>query len=179
MLAFRELVDGYQRQVYFLALDLTGNHSDAEDIAQEAFIKAYRYIGKFRGDAQFGTWIYRITVNCYIDSRRKKQVMTVPIHESKDSKNQRLPQVQPVSPQPEPGRQLDAQMLQGQINSALKQLSPKERSVFVLRHYNEMPLKEIGQTLDIAEGTVKSLLFRAVKRLQKELACYRPGTGPV
>ena len=175
--AFRTLVQRYQQPIYFLARDLAGNHHDAEDLAQETFIRALRFLEKFRGEAKFGSWLYRITVNCYIDSRRKKQVSTVSIHdeanESRGFSEQALPDLRQHSP--EDGAQ--ARGIQEHIEQALTTLSPRERSVFVLRHYKDMPLKEIAGTLDIAEGTVKALLFRAIQRLQKALAFYRADLG--
>lgn len=175
MNAFRELVVQYQQQIYFLALDLSGNHDDASDLSQEAFIRAFRFIGKFRREAKFSSWLYRITVNCYIDSRRKKQLNTIPIHnenretEATGQRESALPDQ--VSHTPE--QLTAAKGIQQHIQAALRQLSDRERSVFVLRHYQEMPLKEISAVLDIAEGTVKALLFRAIRRLQKELAFYQ------
>ncbi len=172
MEAFRTLVERYKQMIYYLALDLSGNHFDAEDLSQEVFIRALRFIGKFRGDAKFSSWLYRITVNCHIDSKRKKQVSTVSINNeeaSRDIQEIKAPDSQKTSPD----KQVEAAGIQTHIQNALNLLSARERSVFVLRHYQEMPLKEIGAVLDIAEGTVKALLFRAIRRLQKELAFYQ------
>ena len=177
MAAFRELVERHKKNVYFLALDLCGNHHDAEDVAQEVFIRAFKFLAKFRGESRLNTWLYRITVNCFIDSKRKKQVMTISMNEDREEEN-RLPEsalADEHSPTPEDSAQ--ASGIQADIQKALNSLSPRERSVFVLRHYKDLPLKEIGQTLNIAEGTVKSLLFRAIQRLQKELAFYRADLG--
>ncbi|HEU4366335.1 MAG TPA: sigma-70 family RNA polymerase sigma factor, partial [Candidatus Krumholzibacteria bacterium] len=77
--AFRELVEGYKRDVFALAYDLCGNHHDAEDLSQEVFIKAYRAIGGFRADAKLGSWLYRITMNAHIDNRRRRPVQIVSI----------------------------------------------------------------------------------------------------
>lgn len=177
MAAFSELVERCKRNVYFLALDLSGNHHDAEDISQEVFIRAFKFLAKFRGEARLNTWLYRITVNCFIDSKRKKQVMTISMNEDSEEEN-RLPEsamVDQQSPTPEDSAQ--ASGIQAHIQKALDSLSPRERSVFVLRHYKDLPLKEIGKMLNIAEGTVKSLLFRAIQRMQKELAFYRADLG--
>lgn len=175
--AFRQLVEQYKKNIYYLALDLSGNHFDAEDISQEVFIRAFKSLAKFRGDAKLNTWLYRITVNCFIDSKRKKQIMTVSIN--KDAEEDiRLPEsVMTDEHSPSPEEAAQASGIQAHIQQALDSLSPRERSVFVLRHYKDLPLKEIGKTLDIAEGTVKSLLFRAIQRMQKELAFYRPDLG--
>ena len=172
--AFRELVERHKRNVYFLALDLSGNRQDAEDISQEVFIKAYHSLIKFRGESKLSSWLYRITVNCFMDSRRKQQVLkTVSIHN--DLGEETKPETHALLDEhaPDPVELSQTSGLQKHIQIALNRLSPRERSVFVLRHYQELPLKEIGNMLDIAEGTVKALLFRAIKRLQKELAFYQ------
>ncbi|UCE05915.1 MAG: sigma-70 family RNA polymerase sigma factor, partial [bacterium] len=79
--AFRELVERYKKKIYYLSLDLTGNHHDAEDLSQEVFIKAYRNLKKFRGDAKFNSWLYRIMVNTCISQRRKKSVSAMTLQE--------------------------------------------------------------------------------------------------
>ncbi len=173
--AFRTLVDSHKRQVYYLALDLLGNHHDAEDLSQEVFIKAYRSIAHFRGEAKFGSWLYRITANCCIDRRRKKQLMTLSLDHQENSDALEARSLMSNTTHPE--KKMEAQTIQKDIEQALSQLSPRERTVFVLRHYNDLSLKEIGQMLEIADGTVKSLLYRAVRRLQKELAYYRSDLG--
>jgi RNA polymerase sigma-70 factor (ECF subfamily) len=170
--AFRELIELYRKKIYYLSLDLTGNHHDAEDLSQEVFIKAYRSLKNFRGDAKFNSWLYRITVNTCISQRRKKSLAAMTLQE--DFESESTPQFFSESESSHnPERHAEASMMQQHINSALQQLTPRERSVFVLRHYNDLPLKEIAQILKITEGTVKSMLFRAIQRLQKELAFYR------
>jgi RNA polymerase sigma-70 factor (ECF subfamily) len=170
--AFRELVELYKKKIYYLSLDLTGNHHDAEDLSQEVFIKAYRSLKNFRGDAKFNSWLYRITVNTCISQRRKKSVAAMTLQEDFESESTpRFFSESESSHNPE--RHAEASLMQQHIDSALQQLTPRERSIFVLRHYNDLPLKEIAQILKITEGTVKSMLFRAIQRLQKELAFYR------
>ena len=170
--AFRELVELYKKKIYYLSLDLTGNHHDAEDLSQEVFIKAYRSLKNFRGDAKLNSWLYRITVNTCISQRRKKSVAAMTLQEDFESESTpRFFSESESSHNPE--RHAEASLMQQHIDSALQQLTPRERSIFVLRHYNDLPLKEIAQILKITEGTVKSMLFRAIQRLQKELAFYR------
>lgn len=170
--AFRELVERYQKTVYFLALDLCGCRQDAEDISQEVFLKAYRFLPNFRGEARLSSWLYRITVNCFMDTRRKTQLQTLSLHNDAPGENH-PPELSLPDPAADPSAPARSHELQQHIRRALGRLSPRERSVFVLRHYQELPLKEIGEMLEIAEGTVKALLFRAIKRLQKELAIYQ------
>jgi RNA polymerase sigma-70 factor, ECF subfamily len=176
-LSFQELVESHKKNVYYLALDLTGNHHDAEDLSQEVFIKAFRAMKDFRGEAKYSSWLYRITVNTYIDETRKKSHQLVPLPEEHEGEEDIRTSAPLSDPRSNPEKDLESVNIQKHIDEALKKLTPRERSVFVLRHYNDLILKEIGEVLNISEGTVKSLLFRAIKRMQKELAFYRPGLG--
>ena len=163
--AFRELVDGARNGIYRLAYDLTGSRDEAEDLSQEVFIKAYRSLGSFRGEARWSTWLYRITMNTYLDGKKNKtrSIMEYRADTEDHTDSQDIT----------PDRSAEARLIQEHVEAALGSLSPRERSVFVLRHYHDLPLKNIAKTLDITEGTVKALLFRAIGRLQKELAFYR------
>jgi len=176
--AFRELVCGYQRDVYALAYDLTGSHHDAEDLSQDVFIKALRAIGSFRADAKLGSWLYRITMNAYIDSRRRKPVAFVSLDAGAADDGSETPPLELVdAAAPRPDRRAGAARLQADVESALSVLSAQERSVFVLRHYHDLQIREIADSLSIAEGSVKSLLFRAVRKLRDRLSQYRDEVG--
>jgi RNA polymerase sigma-70 factor (ECF subfamily) len=172
--AFRELVERHQQRVYFLALDLTGNHHDAEDVSQEVFIKAYQSLHAFRGDAKLSSWLYRIAVNACINKRRKKSLSVMSLQENFDDST--AVDV-PFSVGDNPERSAESSLMQVHIERALRRLPARQRAVFVLRHYHDLPLKEIAHILKISEGTVKSLLFRGIRRLQKELAFYRRDLG--
>jgi RNA polymerase sigma-70 factor (ECF subfamily) len=163
--AFRELVNGARNGIYRLAYDLTGSRDEAEDLSQEAFIKAYRSLGSFRGEARWSTWMYRITMNTYLDVKKNK-VRSIMEHRTDMEGHGDDRTVTP-------DRSAEARLIQEHVEAALGSLTPRERSVFVLRHYHDLPLKHIAETLEISEGTVKALLFRAIGRLQKELAFYR------
>ncbi len=177
--AFREMVSQYQRDVYALAYDLCGNHHDAEDLSQEVFIKAFRAIGSFRADAKLSSWLYRIAMNAHIDTRRRKPVQLVSI-EAHDESSER-----PASDQiaalaaadARPDRTAGNARFQADVERALDALSTQERSVFVLRHYHDMKIGEISSSLSIAEGTVKSLLFRSMRKLRDRLSQYRDEVG--
>lgn len=172
MSAFRELVEQYKKKIYYLSLDLTGNHHDAEDLSQEVFIKAYRSLKSFRGDAKFNSWLYRIAVNTCISQKRKKSVSAMTLQDDFESESASQ-NFGPGGTTHNPERHAEAGLMQQHIENALQQLTPRERSIFVLRHYNDLPLKEIAHILKISEGAVKSMLFRAIQRLQKELAFYK------
>ena len=165
---FRAWVEQHQRAVYALARDLTGNHHDAEDLSQDVFIKAYRGMASFRHEAEVHTWLYRITVNTYLNRRRKKALLFWRVLDdgqlAQQSHNSQVP----------PDRGIEAEHLRGHIEAALACLSPKERSAFVLRHYHDCSVREVAGVLQVAEGTVKSMLYRSVRKLRAALAPYRP-----
>jgi RNA polymerase sigma-70 factor (ECF subfamily) len=175
MTAFQDLVERYKRKVYYLAYDMVGDHHEAEDISQEVFIKVYRAITGFRKDAKMSSWIYQITVNSAIDLLRKRK--------AKPSVNlEGLEHLEPRENPPgagtavlDPERQAEAALLQQHIHQALSQVSPRERAVFVMRHYNDFKIDEIADVLDISSGTVKSLLFRALQKLRRRLASFGGG----
>lgn len=176
--AFRELVERYKENVYYLALDLSGNHYDAEDISQEVFIKAHRGIAKFRSGAKLSTWLYRITMNTFIDSKRRKSLKVVSISQTADGGDEFDPlSVVADGDEGDPERRLAAAKIGEHIDAALDALSEKEKSVFVMRHYHDMQINEISESLELAEGTVKSLLFRSVRKLRDRLSHYRDELG--
>lgn len=171
--AFQRLVERYKKKIYFLAYDILGDHHEAEDISQEVFIKVFRSLRNFRRDAKMSSWIYQITANTCIDALRKKK--------SKPQVN--LEDFNHVSLQDNlagggtrvqnPELSAEASIMQHKIQNALHKVTPKERTVFVMRHYNDLKIKEIAETLQVSSGTVKSLLFRALKKLRKELSTHR------
>jgi RNA polymerase sigma-70 factor (ECF subfamily) len=175
--AFQELVENYKKKVYYLALDMAGNHADAEDISQEVFLKVFRSFKTFNREAKLSSWIYRITYNASIDHLRRKAIAPEPVEEKfLDLTSQVIP---PVS-QPfylDPAMTTEKALLQMQIERALEKVSAQERAVFILRHYEDLRLGDIAETLNISIGSVKSYLFRAVKKIQKELGVYQTNPG--
>ncbi len=146
MTAFRPLVEQHQRNVYFLALDLSGHPQDAEDLAQEVFIRAFRFLGNFRGEAKFSSWLYRITVNRYIGNRRKKQVHSVPLQNSNTETGTSPEMFLTDRGAPDPEETAAAGDIQQHIRQALAKLSPRERAVFVLRwelEHSQIPLPRL------------------------------------
>lgn len=176
MEAFHELVESSKLNVYRLAFDMLRNRHDAEDVSQDVFLQAYRSLDKFRGDAKWSTWLYRITVNTCLD--RNKSAMRKALDYREDIGSDGPTE---ISRQPHdavlPDRSAESTLIQGHVERALGCLSTQERTVFVLRHYHDLSLKQIAESLSVAEGTVKSYLFRAVQRLQRELAFYRTDLG--
>jgi RNA polymerase sigma-70 factor, ECF subfamily len=174
--AFRKLVENARVNVYRLAYDLTSDRHDAEDLSQEVFIKAYRALRTFRGDAKWNSWLYRITVNTFYDFARSRMNKMINYSDSWDQdsgEREILKQGNSISPD----ASAEAAIIRKHIEQALDRLSPRERSVFVLRHYHDLTLKQIADTLEISDGTVKTFLFRAIQKLQQALACYRNEFG--
>jgi RNA polymerase sigma-70 factor (ECF subfamily) len=168
--AFREFVEAYKNRVYGLAYELTRNHADAEDVSQSVFIKVFRSIGTFQRDARLNSWLYRITVNAALDHLRKRsffpeeKVRSLPHRLADDS----VPRSS--DPPADPGREAEAALMRRKIDEALDLVSEREKTVFLLRHYHDLSLKEIAEALGLTIGSVKSYLFRSIKKLQKELA---------
>ncbi|HXY51303.1 MAG TPA: RNA polymerase sigma factor [Terriglobales bacterium] len=174
--AFEELVRHYDQAVLRLALHLTGSEHDAQDIYQEAFLKAYKNLGGFRFECSFYTWIYRIVTNLCLDHLRKRQVrkedgpvVTDPSGQEYDL----LGQVPDGRPGANPERDLMRRQLGDRINRALEKLTPRERMVFELKHYHGLKLRTVGEILHTTEETAKNTLFRATQKLRGSLADMR------
>jgi RNA polymerase sigma-70 factor (ECF subfamily) len=173
--AFQGLVDRFKKKVYFLAYDIVGDHHEAEDVSQEVFIKIYRSLGSFRRDAKMSSWIYQIAVNSAIDLLRKRKAKPSVTLEDFDRVELQDAPRGAATAAVDPESSAAAALLQGHIDEALHTLTPRERAVFTMRHYNEFQIDEIADVLEISSGTVKSLLFRALQKLRRELAFYRGG----
>jgi RNA polymerase sigma-70 factor, ECF subfamily len=171
--AFDALVRQYEHQVLRLALHLTGSEHDAEDIYQEAFLKAYRYIGNFRFECSFYTWIYRIVTNLCLDQLRRRKTRREDHAVVVDRAGDEIDLLAAVSDDrsfSNPARELDRKLLGEKIQDALGKLTPRERMVFELKHYQGLRLRTIGEMLHTTEETAKNTLFRATKKLRSQLA---------
>jgi RNA polymerase sigma-70 factor (ECF subfamily) len=175
--AFQALVERHKKKIYFLAYDVVGNHHDAEDISQEVFIKMFRSIKTFRRDAKMSSWLYQITVNTSIDHLRRKSSKPLKSMDDLDKTNfqEKLAGSRNAAINPE--QSAEAVIMQNRVSQALQKVSPRERSVFVMRHYNELKTREIAEILNVSQGTVKALLFRAIRKLRKELSFYFGNPG--
>ena len=165
--AFQTIVDTFRGELFRLACGIMGNHHDAEDILQDAFIKAYRSLPNFRGDAALGSWLYRITVNCCMDHKRRIKAPVISLTNTSDDQSETDPQS--TAPQSNPERINQSGNIRKAIHRGLDKLSPLERTVFSMRHYHELALKEIAESLDRKEGTIKNILFRAVHKMRDHL----------
>ena len=173
MSAFQVLVERHRSMVYRVAYQFAGNHHDAEDIAQDVFIKVYRSLDRFRYDAQVTSWLYRIVMNACIDHRRRSAPAGwAPFTEDAELK---------MANTPEDGPGPEDQAYGGQIGEVLTaeiaRLPPGQRLVFTMRHHEGLKLSEIASALGLAEGTVKRQLHAAVHRLRAALTGARVTTG--
>ncbi len=174
--AFEELVRQYDQAVLGLALHLTRSEQDAQDIYQEAFLKAYRNLGKFRFECSFYTWIYRIVTNLCLDQMRKRQVRKEDAPVVRDPGGEEfnlLDQVADARSGANPERDLMRRELGARIGKALERLTGRERMVFELKHYQGLKLRTIGEMLNTTEETAKNTLFRATQKLRGALAEMR------
>jgi RNA polymerase sigma-70 factor, ECF subfamily len=174
--AFDALVRQYEHQVLRLALHLTGSEQDAEDIYQDAFLKAYRYIGNFRFECSFYTWIYRIVTNLCLDQLRRRKTRREDHAVVVDRSGDEVDLLAAVSDNrsfSNPARELDRKVMADKIQTALEKLTPRERMVFELKHYQGLRLRTIGEMLNTTEETAKNTLFRATKKLRAQLADLR------
>jgi RNA polymerase sigma-70 factor (ECF subfamily) len=174
--AFEELVRHYDQAVLRLAMHLTGSDHEAQDIYQEAFLKAYRSIGSFRFECSFYTWIYRIVTNLCLDHLRKRQVRKEDAAVATDSQGQvydMLDQVADARAGANPEHDLMSRELGNRIGSALGKLSPRERMVFELKHFHGLKLRTVGEILNTTEDTAKNTLFRATQKLRGALSDMR------
>lgn len=162
--AFEELVLKYEKTVYNLALRMVGDRDDAFDMTQEAFIKAYGSLSSFRGDSKFSVWIYRITTNVCLDflrSKSRKQQVSLTVSDDDDEDAQ----LDIPDPSSTPEQQLIKKISMQSVEEGLKTLPDKQRQILVMRELGGMSYAEIGKALSLEEGTVKSRIFRARKRL--------------
>ena len=176
--SFDSLVRRYDQSVLRLALHMLGNEQDAQDVHQEAFLKAYRHLGNFRFECSFYTWLYRIVTNLCLDHlRRRKSRREDPatVLDSRGDEMDLLSNISDTRSMANPARELDRKRMGESINEALDKLTPRERTVFELKHYQGLKLRTIGEMLSTTEETAKNTLFRATRKLRANLAELRSG----
>ena len=158
--AFEELVRRYQNQVYRLALRMCGNQHDAEEVAQEAFVAAWKGLPKFRAESKFSSWLYQLTSNAAIDFLRREKR-----HRGAEDIDEQLD----LAAVGTPHEAAEDAELARELHAALQTLTPEHRQIFLLRQLQQLSYDEIGRALGIESGTVKSRLSRAKKQLREKL----------
>jgi len=165
--AFRDLVSRHGRTVYSMAYRMTGNEHDAEDVVQETFMKAYQQMDRFESRSSFGTWLHRIGINCALDvlrTRKSRQEVAGP----QDPESlQALDSLSSNDPSPDILAH-DCEVRE-HVTKAMDCLTANERAAFVLRHFQDMPIREIGGVLGLKERATKVTIFRAVQKLRRTL----------
>lgn len=164
--AFGELVRRHSRMLFRLAFRMTGNEADADDVVQEAFLRAYQKLATFESRADFGTWIYRIAVHCALDRlQRRKQEEARRVTEDNDPEEG----VQVADGKPDPERLAMSAEMAGLQEVAMRGLTAMERTAFVLRHLEERTTEEIAAALDVTPNTAKQSVYRAVQKVRRRL----------
>ena len=170
--AYRVLVERYSLYIYRLAFRMTGNSYDAEEVVQEAFLRAYQKLSQFAGNSNFGTWVYRIAANYAIDRIRQRNVeearQATPSRPKEDGV-----EIDPVAlikdPSASPKRLASSAQLAAKMQQALNELTPAERTAIVMRHWEGCAIEEIAAVLKSNSNATKNTVFRAVAKLRKAL----------
>ncbi len=172
--AFEQLVRSYDQQVLRMALNLLRSPEDARDIYQEAFLRVYRNLPKFRFDCAFSTWLYRIVANLCLDQIRKRKVRKEEggAVETSDGELDRFQFVKEQRADTDPQRRLLSAEVNSRIHEVLQRLTARERLVFEMRHFQGMKLRSIGEALGVTEEAAKNCLFRATQKMRAALGDF-------
>ena len=172
--AFEELVRMYDQSVLRLALNLLRSPEDANDIYQEAFLRVYKNLHTFRFDCSFHTWLYRIVTNLCLDALRKRKVRKEEgtVVETREGILDRMDTIEEERADGNPQRRLLSRELNVRIRDVLANLTPRERMVFEMRHYQGMRLRAIGDVLGTSEEAAKNCLFRATQKMRTALGDF-------
>jgi len=177
--AFEELVRRYDRDVLRLALNLMKRPEDARDVYQESFLKVYRNLHRFRFECSFYTWLYRIVTNVCLDHLRRRQARPedqapeIQMNRQEEGTRDFFEVQREQRPTLDPERSLMGKEIRARLAKAMERLSPRERVVFEMKHYQGLKLRAIGDALGTTEETVKNSLFRATRKLRQELGELR------
>lgn len=166
--AFDELVQRYQARAYRLAWSLLRDAEDARDLSQEAFLRVYQSAARFRGDARFSTWFYRILVNLCLDHRRRRRWWQRAVAHDPDEDQVALVERQPAR-DPDPGQRASEEQTMTRLWAAVHRLSPQQRAAVMLSVQEQLSTAEIATVLQCSEPTVRVHLHRAVQALRRKL----------
>ncbi len=170
--AYAELIRLYHGKIYGMIYNMTANREDAEDLAQDVFIKAYDSLPRFKGESSFYTWIYRIAINRTLNFLKKRSRKAAISLDDVDLAIERDPAYVALSSKSNPAKDFTLTELREKLNIALLVLSDKHRAVIVMHDIQGMPHEEIAEVLGCSSGTVRSRIFYARQCLQRELGDY-------
>jgi RNA polymerase sigma-70 factor (ECF subfamily) len=172
--AFERLVRSYDQSVLRIGMNLLRSPDEARDVYQEAFLKVFRNLHTFRFDCSFHTWLYRIVTNICLDHLRRRKVRKEEssVVETEEGTLDRTARLEDEGPAGNPERQLRNRQLGDRINAALAALTPRERTVFELRHYEGLRLRAIGEMIGTSEEAAKNCLFRATQKMRASLGAF-------
>jgi RNA polymerase sigma-70 factor (ECF subfamily) len=172
--AFERLVRTYDQSVLRLAMNLLRSPDEARDVYQEVFLKVFKNLHLFRFDCSFHTWLYRIATNVCLDHLRRRKVRKEEstVVETSDGPVDQVTRLTEEGPEGNPERQMWNRELSQGISAALDNLTPRERTVFELRHYEGLRLRAIGEILGTSEEAAKNCLFRATQKMRASLETF-------
>ncbi|HUI77838.1 MAG TPA: RNA polymerase sigma factor [Bryobacteraceae bacterium] len=172
--AFEQLVRAHDQSVLRLAMNLLRSPEEARDVYQEAFLRVYKNLHTFRFDCSFATWLYRIVTNICLDHLRKRKVRKEEqgVVETADGPVDRMETFAEEAAEADPERAAWNRQLRQRIQGALEELTPRERMVFEMRHYEGLRLRNIGEVLGTTEEAAKNCLFRATQKMRSVLGDF-------
>lgn len=168
--AFAMIVERFQRKIFRTARAIVRDDAEADTIAQDTFVQAYTHLARFEGRAELETWLTRIAINRSRDSLRRRRFISL-FRLNDDGESEAI--IEPVDERPDPERQMMGSELRNAIVKAERGLSSQQKTIFRLRHYENLSLEEIADHLGLRAGTVRAHLFRAIHKIRKELAEWR------
>ncbi len=170
--AYGILVSRFQRKIFRVVWAILRDEAEADAVTQDTFVQAYTSLSRFEARAEFETWLTRIAINRSRDVLRRRRVVTLFGGFSGDD-DERQPVFEPVDERPDAERQLSSAQLRAALQRAEATLSAQQKTIFRLRHYEELSLEDIAEHLGLKAGTVRAHLFRAIHKIRKELAGWR------
>ena len=168
--AFAMIVERFQRKIFRTARAIVRDDAEADTITQDTFVQAYTHLSRFEGRAELETWLTRIAINRSRDSLRRRRFISL-FRLNDDGESEAI--IEPVDERPDPERQMMGSELRNAIVKAERGLSSQQKTIFRLRHYENLSLEEIADHLGLRSGTVRAHLFRAIHKIRKELAEWR------
>jgi RNA polymerase sigma-70 factor, ECF subfamily len=168
--AFGMIVERFQRKIFRTARAIVRDDAEADTITQDTFVQAYTHLARFEGRAELETWLTRIAINKSRDSLRRRRFISL-FTMGEDGEQEAI--IEPVDERPDPERQMLSSELRVAIGKAERGLSSQQKTIFRLRHYENLSLEEIADHLGLRAGTVRAHLFRAIHKIRKELTEWR------